>query len=673
MSPDLDPAITAQIKALREALHRHNHRYYVLDDPEVSDAAYDRMMQELIVLEERFPELRTPDSPSLRVGAPPLKSFRTAEHSLPMLSLDNGFNDEDILEFHQRIQKKMATEEEILYTAEPKMDGLAVELVYEGGMLNLASTRGDGITGEVITENIRTIGSVPLKLHTEKQEVLPALVEVRGEVFIGKSEFKALNDARLEQALPPFANPRNAAAGSLRQLDSRITAGRPLEIFIYGIGRTAGLNKISHWETLSALKQMGFRINSLIRPKITIGEVLNFYGELLRLRDALPYEIDGLVVKVDNLDQQTSLGATSRSPRWAIAYKFPATQETTLVRAIEVQVGRTGALTPVAHLEPVSVAGVVVSRASLHNGDEIRRKDIRVGDTVLIQRAGDVIPEVVKVIVSKRTDGQTPFSMPENCPVCGSQAVKAESEVVMRCVNTACPAQVKGCIRHFASKGAFDIDGLGDKLIAQLVKRELLSSYADLFYLQETAVENLERMGVKSAGNLIKAILACRKITFNRFIFSLGIRHVGEHVAKILAARFQSLDELYSASVETLSAVEGIGPVVAESITHFFSQVENRNTIARIRDGGVDIEYGKGIKKSVLDGKIFVLTGTLETLPRSRAKTMIEETGGKVSASVSRRTDYLVAGKSPGAKLEKAQKMGIAIIDEAQLRILTSA
>jgi len=553
------------------------------------------------------------------------------------------------------------------------MDGLAVELVYEGGMLNLASTRGDGITGEVITENIRTIGSVPLKLHTEKQEVLPALVEVRGEVFIGKSEFKALNDARLEQALPPFANPRNAAAGSLRQLDSRITAGRPLEIFIYGIGRTAGLNKISHWETLSALKQMGFRINSLIRPKITIGEVLNFYGELLRLRDALPYEIDGLVVKVDNLDQQTSLGATSRSPRWAIAYKFPATQETTLVKAIEVQVGRTGALTPVAHLEPVSVAGVVVSRASLHNGDEIRRKDIRVGDTVLIQRAGDVIPEVVKVIVSKRTDGQTPFSMPENCPVCGSQAVKAESEVVTRCVNTACPAQVKGCIRHFASKGAFDIDGLGDKLIAQLVKRELLSSYADLFYLQETAVENLERMGVKSAGNLIKAILACRKITFNRFIFSLGIRHVGEHVAKILAARFQSLDELYSASVETLSAVEGIGPVVAESITHFFSQVENRNTIARIRDGGVDIEYGKGIKKSVLDGKIFVLTGTLETLPRSRAKTMIEETGGKVSASVSRRTDYLVAGKSPGAKLEKAQKMGIAIIDEAQLRILVSA
>jgi len=673
MSPDLDPAVTAHIKTLREALHRHNHRYYVLDDPEVSDAEYDRMMQELIVLEERFPELRTPDSPSLRVGAPPLQSFETTEHSLPMLSLDNGFNDEDILEFHRRIQKNLATVEEILYTAEPKLDGLAVELVYGEGKLNLASTRGDGITGEVITENIRTIGSVPLRLHAEQQEMLPALVEVRGEVFIGKSAFKALNDVRLEQELPPFANPRNAAAGSLRQLDSRITAGRPLEIFIYGTGRTPGFNKRSHWETLCALKQMGFRINSLIRQNIPIGEVLDFYGELLRKRDALPYEIDGLVVKVDNLDQQTSLGSTSRSPRWAIAYKFPATQETTLVKAIEVQVGRTGALTPVAHLEPVSIAGVVVSRATLHNGDEIRRKDVRIGDTVLIQRAGDVIPEVVKVILSKRPDGQTPFRMPESCPVCGSQAVKAENEVVMRCVNTACPAQVKGCIRHFAAKGAFDIDGLGGKLIAQLVNGGLLSSYADLFYLETSTVENLERMGAKSAGNLIKAIAASRKINFNRFIFSLGIRHVGEHVAKILAARFQCLDELYSVSVETLSDVEGIGPVVAESIAHFFSQVENRNTIARILDGGINIEYAQGIKKSVLDGKIFVLTGTLQNLPRSRAKAMIEEAGGRVSGSVSRRTDYLVAGKSPGAKLEKARKMGVAIIDAAELRILTGA
>ena len=670
MPERIDPTITAKVKALREALHRHNYRYYVLDDPEVSDAEYDRMMQELMALENAFPELRSPDSPTLRVGAPPLESFGTAEHSLPMLSLDNGFADQDIIDFHHRVKRILTPEEEILYTAEPKLDGLAVELVYENGMLTLASTRGDGMTGEVITENIRTIGSVPLRLHAENRQLIPDRLEARGEVFIGKEGFKRLNEERLAQSLPVFANPRNAAAGSLRQLDSRITAGRPLEIFIYGVGLFSGMNFTSHWEMLTALKQMGFRINPMIRPRITIQEVLEFYRDLSAMRDSLPYEIDGIVIKVDSLPMQQVLGATSRSPRWAIAYKFPATQETTRVNAIEVQVGRTGALTPVAHLEPVSVGGVVVSRATLHNEDEIRRKDIRVGDTVLVQRAGDVIPEVVKVITSKRSGEEIPFNMPHHCPVCASRVVRVKSEAVTRCVNAACPAQVKARIRHFASKGAFDIDGLGKKLVDQLVDKGILSSYADLFYLERSAIENLERMGAKSADNLLQAIAESRKISFNRFIYALGIRHVGEHVAKILAEKFQRLDELYKASAETLSDIEGIGPVVADSIVHFFSQAQNRDTIARMLAGGVYIVCDVHRVGQPLEGKIFVLTGTLENLPRSRAKQMIEVAGGRVTGSVSRNTDYLVVGSSPGSKLDKARALGVTIIDETELMTL---
>ncbi|MCJ7830824.1 MAG: NAD-dependent DNA ligase LigA, partial [Desulfobacterales bacterium] len=540
----------ARIENLRRELHRHNHRYYILDDPEVSDAAYDRMLQELIVLETTHPELVSPDSPSARVGSSPLTRFETALHSVPMLSLENGFEDGDIIEFDRRVKRQLQTEGEILYTAEPKLDGVAVELVYESGRLALATTRGDGLRGEVITANVRTIRSVPLVLHTGTGRGVPPLLEVRGEVYIGTAEFEKLNRTRLERGDPPFANPRNAAAGSLRQLDSKITAGRPLQIFCYGTGNTADFQFDSHGETLQALKELGFRINPEIRPRIDIAQALEHYRELSRRRRQLPYDIDGMVIKVDSLALQRRLGATSRSPRWAIAYKFESVQETTRILDIEVQVGRTGALTPVANLAPVRVGGVLVSRATLHNEDEIRRKDIRVGDTVFIQRAGDVIPEVVMVVSAKRTGAEVPFHMPRTCPVCGSGVVRAQTdtpgklEAATRCINADCPAQVKEHIKHFAAKGAFDIDGMGDKLIDQLVDKGLIASCADIFTLKREDLEKLERMGPKSAANLVQAIEGSKQISLSRFLYALGIRHVGENVARILASRFCTLERL---------------------------------------------------------------------------------------------------------------------------------
>ena len=540
----INPSIIQRVKGLRQALHRHNYRYYVLDDPEISDAEYDRMMQELVKLETDFPDLMSPDSPTLRVGAPPLDKFETIEHSIPMLSLENGFNDQDIIEFDRRIKRNLNIDSDIIYTTEPKLDGVAVELVYENGRLITASTRGDGFSGELITSNVRTIPSVPLRLHTEKEKTIPSLLEVRGEVFIGKEAFKSLNNERLDETLPPFANPRNAAAGSLRQLDSKITAKRPLEIFVYGVGRIADLVWESHSDILYALQKLGFRINPHIRPKVTIKEVIDGYKALSEQRDLLPYDIDGMVIKVDSLALQRLLGATSRSPRWAIAYKFKAIQETTQIIDIDVQVGRTGTLTPVAHLVPVKIGGVIVSRATLHNEDEIKRKDIKIGDTVLVQRAGDVIPEVVKVITSKRTGEEKTFNMPLSCPVCDSSVIRSENEAAFRCINTSCSAQVKERIKHFASKGAFDIDGLGEKLIEQLVDKDLLFSYADIFRLKEDMLKNLDRMGSKSAGNIVRAIEDSKRITLNRFIYALGIRHVGEHVAGILAKVLRSFDKL---------------------------------------------------------------------------------------------------------------------------------
>jgi len=670
MQEPIDSSVTKKVEDLRKALHRHNYRYYVLDDPEISDSEYDRMMQELIRLETDHPGLSSPDSPTLRVGAPPLDKFETVEHSIPMLSLNNGFKDSDIIEFDLRIKRNLNMDNDIIYTAEPKLDGVAIELVYENGRLVTASTRGDGFKGELITLNARTIPSVPMVLGSKEDKNIPSRLEVRGEVLIRKEGFKWLNDERLHQNLPPFANPRNAAAGSLRQLDSRITAKRPLEIFFYGIGVVTDFVMESHWDTLCALQDLGFRVNPYIRPKITITEVLKYYRELTEKRHVLPYDIDGVVIKVDDTGSQQLLGATSRSPRWAIAYKFKAIQETTRITGIEVQLGRTGVLTPVAHLVPVNIGGAMVSRATLHNEDEIRRKDIRIGDTVLVQRAGDVIPEVVKVITSQRTGTESIFKMPRHCPACHSSVVRAEDEAALRCTNTACSAQVKERIKHFASKGAFDIDGLGNKLIEQLVDKGLLFLYGDIFRLNEDTLKNLERMGQRSAANIIDAIEKSKQITLARFIYSLGIRHVGEHVAGILATTFGSLEKLIGATVDDLTAIDGVGPVVAESVAGFLKEPENRDTVQDIMVGGVQI-LGETIRKqSQLEDKVFVLTGTLETLTRSQAKKIIEAAGGKVTSSVSRNTNYLVAGTSPGSKLERADNLGVEIIDEETLKKL---
>ncbi len=668
MQKNIDPEVIKRVTQLREALHRHSYRYYVLDDPEISDSEYDRMMQELIRLETNYPDLSSPDSPTLRVGAPPLDKFETAEHSIPMLSLDNGFSDADIFEFDLRVKRSLDTDDTIFYTAEPKLDGVAVELVYENGRLISASTRGDGFRGELITSNVRTIRSVPMVLETGNGRENPSLLEVRGEVFIGKKGFKRLNDRRLDRNLPPFANPRNAAAGSLRQLDSRVTAKRSLEIFFYGIGRVADLDLESHGDTLQALQKLGFRINPNIRSKITIEAAIDCYRDLSERRNLLPYDIDGMVIKVDSLRLQRLLGATSRSPRWAIAYKFKALQETTQVLDIAVQVGRTGTLTPVAHLFPVKVGGVTVGRATLHNEDEIKRKDIRIGDTVLVQRAGDVIPEIVKVITSKRTGEERIFKMPLNCPVCNSPVVRAQDEAALRCIDISCSAQIKERIKHFASKGAFDIDGLGDKLIEQMVEKDLLFSYADIFRLEEEPLKNLERMGSKSAVNILGAIEKSKRITLSRFLYALGIRHVGEHVAGILARTFGRLEDLMNATPDELETIEGVGPVVAESVGSFFGAEENRKIVAEIIGSGVEI-LGEGAQqKETLAGKVFVLTGTLATLTRDEARKIIENAGGKVTGSVSRNTDYLVAGTSPGSKLERAKSLGVDIIDETTLK-----
>lgn len=664
--------IVKEVANLRDTLHHHNYRYYVLDDPEISDAEYDRMMRQLMGLEKTYPELVSPDSPSARVGAPPLSKFETISHTIPMLSLDNGFADSDILEFDKRIKRNLNQQTEILYTAEPKMDGVAVELVYENGILVTASTRGDGVTGELITTNVKTIGAVPLVMQLDRASVLPSRIEVRGEVFIETDAFKALNTERLEQDLPPFANPRNAAAGSLRQLDSKITADRPLEIFFYGVGIVEAVHLESHWDLLQALKGWGFRINSLIRPQIAIDKVLDYYRELSNLRHQLPYDIDGMVVKVDRLPLQQQLGATTRSPRWAIAYKFQAVQETTVLENVEVQVGRTGVLTPVAHLKPVNVGGVVVSRATLHNEDEIKKKDVRIGDTVLVQRAGDVIPEVVKVIVSQRTGSEKKFNMPDACPVCGMQVSRIAGEAATRCINSGCLAQLKERIKHFASKGAFDIDGLGDKLVDQLVDKKLVGSFADLLSLDVETIATLDRMGVKSAENLIDAIESSKRIHFSRFLYALGIRHVGEHVAALVANKYGSLEELIACSKDDLTAIEGVGPVVAESLFTYFKPEKNLTVIDQLLNGGVQIEFETIAKVNRLDGKVFVLTGTLGGMTRRQAKEMIEAAGGKVSASVSRNTDFVVAGEAPGTKLQHAERLGINIMDEETLREMLS-
>lgn len=671
MAGSRNSGVHERVKFLRQELHRHNYRYFVLDDPEISDAEYDRMMQELLQLEEAHPELADPDSPTVRVGSPPLDKFETVRHSIPMLSLDKGFSEADLTAFDQRIRRTLQDSTDLVYTAEPKLDGVAVELVYRDGRLYMAATRGDGEVGEVITPNIKTISTVPLVLYPPAGEELPPFLEVRGEVFITKANFEALNRRRLSGNLPLFANPRNAAAGSLRQLDSAITAQRPLDIFVYGIGTAPELMaKDSHAHALQRLARYGFRINPLTRYRITLPEVLQYYHELQEKRLSLDYEIDGMVVKIDRFSLQQALGTTSKRPRWAIAIKFEALQERTRVKDIQVQVGRTGALTPVALLEPVQVGGVTVSRASLHNEDEVRKKDVRIGDEVFVQRAGDVIPEVVKVIPSARDGTEKVFEMPGTCPACGARAVRDE-EAITRCINIACPAQLKANIKHFASKPAFDIDGLGDKLVDQLVEKGMVRQYADLFYLTREKLRDLERMGDKSADNLVNAISASRRVSFSRFLYAIGIRHVGAHIATLLAGAYPGPEELAQAGPEELESIEGIGPVVADSIHQFFSRRENRDTIRALLEAGVEIQSEKqGAGAGPLADKTFVLTGRLETLTREQAKREIEAAGGKVTGSVSRQTDYVVAGEASGSKLDKARRLGVSVLDESGFRAL---
>ena len=663
--------IAKEAESLREQINYHNYRYYVLDDPEIPDVEYDRLMRQLEELEQAHPELITPDSPTQRVGAAPLDKFREVKHEIPMLSLGNAFSDEEVHDFDRRARERLDVKK-IHYSAEPKLDGLAISIMYENGLLSRAATRGDGYTGEDVTQNVRTIDSVPLKLIGKNY---PRVLEVRGEVFMSKAGFAELNDRQRKSGDKIFANPRNAAAGSLRQLDSRVTASRPLEMYCYGIGKVEG-GKLpeTHSEILSVLRDWGVRVNPEAAVLKGIDACVEYYNDILARREKLSYDIDGVVYKVDDINQQEQLGFVSRAPRWAIAHKFPAEEEMTRLLDIDVQVGRTGALTPVARLEPVFVGGVTVTNATLHNQDEIDRKDIRISDTVIVRRAGDVIPEVVSAIKSKRKKGARRFKMPGKCPVCGSEVVKLESEAVARCSGGLfCPAQRREEIKHFASRRAMDIEGLGDKLVDQLDEQGLVHDVADLFYLKVDDVAALERMGQKSAENLIEALDKARNTTLPRFVFSLGIRQVGEATALALANHFGSLDALRKAKLHELEQVQDVGPVVAESIHTFFKQTHNKEVIQKLIKAGVnwpDIEVIPA-EALPLSGQTFVLTGTLSSTTRNEAKAKLQSLGAKVAGSVSGKTDYVVVGADAGSKATRAEKLGIDILDEDQfLRLL---
>ncbi len=664
-------AVKQYIEDLRKKIHYHNYRYYVLNEPEISDAEYDKLFKELEELESKYPELVTPDSPTQRVGAKPLEEFGTYEHSIPMLSLNSVLDQTEVRDFDERVRRSLGIEEgKIEYVVEPKIDGLAMELVYKNGVLSVGSTRGDGKTGEEVTQNLRTIKTIPLRIFSDPPP--PPVLEVRGEVFIPVSKFKELNEALGARGEKMFANPRNAAAGSVRQLDPKVTASRPLDFFAYGVGRAEGKEFSTQWEVLNYLREIGFKVSPLIRRFENIQDVIEYHEKVKKERDELDYEIDGIVVKVNSIEQQERLGTISRSPRWAIAYKFPAREEFTKVKNIVVQVGRTGALTPVAVLEPVSIAGVTVSRATLHNEDELRKKDVRIGDTVVVERAGDVIPEVVSVIKSKRTGAEKEFRMPDRCPVCGAEVMK-EGPIV-RCIGVSCEAQLKERIKHFASLRALNIEGLGGKVIEQLVDRNMVSDAADLFFLTKRDLLKLDRMGDKSAQNILNAMEKSKHTTFSRLIHALGIRHVGEHTASLLADHFRDLESLRNASYEDLISVPEIGPEIAKSILLFFKQESTKVLLDKLERAGVSYEKkGVGVAeeevRKILEGKTFVFTGRI-SMPREKAKEIVERFGGRVASSVSKRTDYVVAGEDAGSKLEKAEKLGVKVIDEEEFRAM---
>jgi DNA ligase (NAD+) len=653
-----------RIQTLRETINHHNYRYYVLDDPEVSDAEYDRLFDELLALEEKFPELVTPDSPTRRVGAAPLEEFKTVKHGLPMLSLNKATSDAEFLDFHRRVlELTQETESRIRYAVEPKFDGLAVELVYVNGILTLGATRGDGVVGEDITLNVRTIKNIPLRLIGKPN---PDLIEVRGEVMMNKKDFASLNNKREAAGEPLFANPRNAAAGSVRQLDPKITNTRPLSMLAYGSGRIEGKTLTNHWDTLHYMKALGFKTSQHVELCENTDQVRWYYEKILDLRDELPYEIDGVVVKVNDFSFQEKMGELSRSPRWAIAWKFPAQQEHTTVRDIIISVGRTGALTPVALLEPVRVGGVEVSRASLHNEDEVKKKDVRIGDIVVIQRAGDVIPEVVKVVDSTKTGREREFTMPDICPVCGSRVERPEGEAIHRCTGIACPAQIKENLAHFVSKGAMNMDGLGRKILDQMVDREIIHDQADLYFLKKEDLMKMDKMGDKLAENLLEAIDGSRNPALANLIYALGIRNVGQHLAVVLARHFKSIDNLAGQSVEDMTQVHEVGPIVAQSIYNFFRNPKNLSVLEKLKKGGVafPVEAAEALEETPFAGRTFVLTGALDAFTRDEARKIIEDLGGRVTSSVSKKTDFVLVGKDPGSKYDKARTLGVTTLNE---------
>lgn len=661
-------SVLEQIAQLREQLAEWSYQYYALGNSEVPDAEYDRWFHELAALEAQYPDLITPDSPTQRVGTTPLDSFQQVAHEVPMLSLGNAFDEQDLRDFHRRIGELLETNEPITYVAEPKLDGLAVSLIYRDGLLVQALTRGDGHTGEDITQNVRTIKSVPLRLRGEPRGV----VEVRGEVIMQHAGFERLNERQAEAGLAPFANPRNAAAGSLRQLDSRIVAQRPLDFFAYSVAQLTELEwPATHSALLSWAREWGLQVSQDVKLCTGVEELLAYYEALAAKRDTLPYDIDGIVYKVDRLDWQEDLGFVSRAPRWAVAHKLPAQEEVTTLLGVDFQVGRTGAVTPVARLKPVQVGGVVVSNATLHNMDEIQRLDIHIGDEVVLYRAGDVIPKIVSVVASRRPQNAEPIQLPTHCPECGSEVFTPEGEVIARCTGgLICPAQLKEALRHFVSRRAMDIDGLGIKLIAQLVDQGWVKNAADLFVLTADKVAGLERMGPKSADNLIAALEKSKQTTLSRFLYALGIREVGEATSEALANYFGTLDALMVADAETLQQVDDVGPVVADHILHFFREPHNQAVIAALLEAGVffpEADVSAAPQEQPLAGQTWVLTGTLSQLTRGEAKDALQQLGAKVSGSVSKRTHIVVAGEAAGSKLTRAEELGVTVWDENQL------
>ena len=662
--------INKKIEELRKEIERHNKKYYVDTKPEISDHEYDRLMNELKKLEEAHPEFITPDSPTQKVGGEVLKEFKTVDHKVPMLSIDNTYSPEEIMKFDERVKKNLEVDR-LDYVVELKIDGVSISLLYENGIFIQGATRGDGFKGDDVTVNLKTIKSLPLKLDVKKGRSVPELFEARGEVYMPSKVFLEINEEKEELGEEVFANPRNAAAGSLKLLNSSLVAKRHLDMWVYGIGYSKGNEFKTQSEALDFLGYSGFRVNPNIRKCSSIEDVIEYCNDWQEKRHGLDYDIDGMVIKVDSFSYQRALGQTSKSPRWMISYKFPAERKETILEDIIVQVGRTGALTPVAVLKPIELAGSTVSRASLHNQDEIGRKDVRIGDHVLVEKAGEIIPQIVEVAKKKRKGSEKEFIMPKKCPACGSAVKKFKDEVALRCENMSCPAQLKERISHFASREAMDIEGMGDVISAQLVDKKMVKDYGDIYSLKHEDVANLERMADKSATNLISAIEKSKSNSLVRLVYGLGIRHVGVRSAWILASRFKSIDRLMKTDIEELQGINEIGPVMAESVYSFLRTDENRKVIEKLKNSGVNTkEKDAGPKAGNIEGKNFVVTGSLDGFSRHQIEELIRKSGGNASSSVSKNTDYVVAGKDPGSKFEKAKQLGVKIINEDEFRKL---